>query len=172
MLSFMADDQRYLAILLSGDWEAQNSDGKEDRVDVVLIDLFSGDPIGTVVLLGLLQTRWTCQWTELEPLAIHFTCRIINSFNSSIPTSRWPSLEQDKMSSKFLFNMVIHENWKRNKVSSDYSEMWCVFSDVEKQLLEVEQKWYCMWFVSDEQVNYLPRPISIGKYCESCIIMQ
>ena len=52
--------------------------------------------------------------------------------------------------------MVIHENWKRNKVSSDYSEMWCVFSDVEKQLLEVEQKWYCMWFVSDEQVNYLP----------------
>lgn len=53
----MADDQRYLAILLSGDREAQNSDGKEDRVDVVLIDLFSGDPIGTVVLLGLLQTR-------------------------------------------------------------------------------------------------------------------
>lgn len=36
--------------------------------------------------------------------------------------------------------MVIHENRKRNKVSPDYSEMWCVFSDVEKQLLEVEQK--------------------------------
>jgi len=38
MLSFMADDQRYLAILLSRDWEAQNSDGKEDRVEVAFID--------------------------------------------------------------------------------------------------------------------------------------
>lgn len=108
VLSFMADDQRYLAILLSRDWEAQNSDGKEDRLEVVLIDLFSGDPIGTDVLLGLLQTRWNCQWTELELLAIHFTCRIRNSFNSSISTSQWPSLEQDKMSSKLYVFIVFN----------------------------------------------------------------